>query len=102
MSSARSQQTNGLAERTIAVIEEVLRSCVNYKQDNWTRLIGGVLLTMNSAPRLKLLNKSSLYYERGCQPLLPIDTVETLQTAGIREKDMAPIAVLARYPFRAN
>ena len=99
MSSARSQQTNGLAERTIAVIEEVLRSCVNYKQDNWTQLIGGVLLTMNSAPRLKLLNKSSLYYERGCQPLLPIDTVETLQTAGIRDKDMAPVEVLERIKF---
>ena len=35
LSSARSQQTNGLAERTIATVEECLRNSITYKQDNW-------------------------------------------------------------------
>jgi hypothetical protein len=34
LSSARSQQTNGLAERTIATVEECLRNSITYKQDN--------------------------------------------------------------------
>ena len=33
LSSARSQQTNGLAERTIATVEECLRNSITYKQD---------------------------------------------------------------------
>ena len=99
MSSARSQQTNGLAERTIAVIEECLRSGVNYQQDNWVELGNSVMLTLNSAPKVKLLNKSPLYYERGVQPLLPIDCVAALQSAGIRDQDLAPVQVLDRVQF---
>jgi transposase InsO family protein len=63
MSSARSQQTNGLAERTICVIEECLRSCINYKQDNWCELRSSIVLTLNQAPKTKLMNKSPMYYE---------------------------------------
>jgi hypothetical protein len=99
MSSARSQQTNGLAERTIAVIEECLRCGVNYKQDNWVELANSVVITLNSSPKAKLLGKSPLYYERGVQPLLPIDTVAALQSAGIREEDLAPVQVLERVNF---
>eukprot|EP01050_Picozoa_sp_SAG11_P009871 SAG11_NODE_960_length_6382_cov_8.585071_5_plen_109_part_00 len=108
MSSARSQllQTNGLAERTIAVIEECLRSGVNYQQDNWVELANSVMLTLNSAPKAKLLQKSPLYYtyytyERGVQPLLPIDCVAALQSAGIRDQDLAPVQVLDRVFFFA-
>ena len=39
------------------------------------------------------------YYERGVQPLLPIDTVAALQSAGIREEDLAPVQVLERVNF---
>ena len=99
LSSARSQQTNGLAERTIAVIEECLRSGVNYQQDNWVELGNSVMLTLNSAPKIKLLNKSPLYFERGVQPLLPIDCVAALQSAGIRDQDLAPVQVLDRVQF---
>ena len=34
LSSSRSQQTNGMVERKNAVIEEVIRKGINYKQDN--------------------------------------------------------------------
>ena len=40
-----------------------------------------------------------MYYERGVQPLLPIDTVLALQSPGIREIDMAPVEVLERIKF---
>ena len=73
---------NGLAERTIAVIEDCLHSGVNYQQDNWVELGKSVMLTLNSAPKVKLLQKSPLYFERGVQPLLPIDCVAALQSVG--------------------
>eukprot|EP01050_Picozoa_sp_SAG11_P005556 SAG11_NODE_396_length_9806_cov_37.601855_11_plen_159_part_01 len=99
MSSARSQQTNGLAERTICVVEECLRSCVNYMQDNWCEVMNSIVLTLNQAPKVKLMNKSALYYERGCSPLLPIDTVVALQSPGIRVQETAPTEVLERVKF---
>ena len=100
MSSARSQQTNGLAERTICVIEECLRSCINYKQDNWCELRSSIVLTLiNQAPKTKLMNKSPMYYERGVNPLLPIDTVIALQSPGMRTQETAPTEVLERVQF---
>ena len=38
MSSARHQNTNGQAERTIAQVEELLRMGINYEQSNWSQL----------------------------------------------------------------
>ena len=40
-----------------------------------------------------------MYYERGCQPLLPINIVHTLQSAGIRGKDLAQVRVRKRVIF---
>ena len=65
LSSARSQQTNGKAERKIAALEEVLRNGVNYRQDNWAEVLQYALFSLNQAPNPALDNKSSLYYERG-------------------------------------
>ena len=69
LSSARSQQTNGKAERKIAALEEVLRNGVNYRQDNWAKLLPYALFALNQAPNPALDHKSSLYYERGFQPI---------------------------------
>jgi hypothetical protein len=35
---SRTQSTNGLAERYVAVVEEILRTCVNYKQTDWEEM----------------------------------------------------------------
>eukprot|EP01050_Picozoa_sp_SAG11_P058922 SAG11_NODE_37892_length_254_cov_6.522581_1_plen_53_part_10 len=32
---------------------------------NWVELANGVVITLNSSPKAKLLGKSPLYYERG-------------------------------------
>jgi len=39
IASARSQQTNGLAERTIATIEEILRTRIDLRQLTWPSLL---------------------------------------------------------------
>ena len=39
---ARSQHSNGLAERTVAVVEEILRTRVNYRQDDWEESIDSI------------------------------------------------------------
>ena len=45
-STARSQSTDGKAERYIAVVEEISRTTINYKQTDWEELL--------SAENLKL------------------------------------------------
>jgi len=45
------------------------------------------------------MNKSALYYERGCSPLLPIDTVVALQSPRRRVQETAPTEVLERVKF---
>ena len=94
LSSARSQQTNGKAERKIAALEEVLRNGVNYRQDNWAEILQYALLSLNQAPNPVLDNKSSLYYERGFQPLTPVDLISSLPIKGMR--DHCPTSVIDR------
>jgi hypothetical protein len=73
MSSSRSQQTNGSAERAIAVFEEALMCFLNYKQDNWVAVLPHLTLAINAAPSAALKDKSPLYVEMGQEPLMPID-----------------------------
>ena len=94
LSSARSQQTNGKVERKIASLEEVLRNGVNYRQDNWAEILQYALFSLNQAPNPALDNKSSLYYERGFQPLTPIDLVSSLPIKGLQ--DQCPTSVTNR------
>ena len=95
--SARSQQTNGKAERKIAALEEVLRNGVNYRQDNWAEILQYALFSLNQAPNPALDNKSSLYYERGFQPLTPIDLVSSLPLKGLQ--DQCPTSVTNRLKY---
>ena len=100
LSSARSQQTNGKAERKIAALEEVLRNGVNYRQDNWTEVLQYALFALNQAPNPTLDNRSSLYYERGFNPITPIDTITSLPTQGMRDK--CPKDVTKRLEYLEN
>ena len=97
LSSSRSQQTNGKAERKIAAVEEVLRNGVNYRQDNWAEILQHALFALNQAPNPALDNKSSLYYERGFQPLTPVDLISTLPMRG--KQDQCPTAVIQRLKY---
>ena len=97
LSSARSQQTNGKAERKIATLEEVLRNSVNYRQDNWTEVLDYALLALNDAPDPQLGGRSSLYYERGFNPIKPIDIIGTLKIKG--STDTCPTSVKERLKY---
>ena len=82
LSSSRSQQTNGLAERSIAVIEEMLRNVVSPDQSNWVSTIPSLLFALNTSLLDKLGGRSPAEVERGQQPALPIDLVSSL---GLKE-----------------
>jgi transposase InsO family protein len=97
LSSARSQQTNGKAERKIATLEEVLRNGVNYRQDNWTEILDYALLALNDAPDPQLGGRSSLYYERGFNPIKPVDIIDTLKIKG--SIDTCPTEVKERLKY---
>jgi hypothetical protein len=97
LSSARSQQTNGKAERKIGTLEEVLRNGVNYRQDNWTEVLDYALLALNDAPDPQLGGRSSLFYERGFNVVKPVDLVQKLQLTN--QKDLCPTDVVEKIAY---
>ena len=97
LTSARSQQGNGKAERKIASLEEVLRNGINYRQDNWTEIIDYAMFALNDTPDPKLHGRSPLYFERGFNPIKPIDLIDTFKIKG--SKDTCPSEVLERIKY---
>jgi hypothetical protein len=79
MSASRSQQTNGAAERTIAVVEEILRTRIDWRQQTWPDLLPHVAFAINQMARMELQGKSSLFIERGVDPVLPVDLLRALK-----------------------
>jgi hypothetical protein len=79
MSAARSQQTNGAVERVIAVIEEIFRTRIDYRQQTWPDLIPHAMFAINQMARAELQGKSSMYLERGVEPAIPMDLLRTLK-----------------------
>ena len=91
IASARSQQTNGLAERTIATVEEVLRTRIDLRQQTWPALLPELVFSLNNQP-LELFNgKSSLFCEKGVRPLVPVDVMEQLQRADRKNAVVQPV-----------
>ena len=76
MATSRTQWTNGTAERMIAVIEEILRTKINWSQMNWVELIPFVTFVVNNMPQTALQGHSAFYYERGVEPTLPVDLIK--------------------------
>lgn len=79
MSASRSQQTNGAAERIIAVVEEILRTRIDWRQQTWPDLLPHVAFAINQMARMELQGKSSLFIERGVDPVLPVDLLRALR-----------------------
>ena len=76
LSSARSQQTNGLAEWTIATVEECLWNSITCK--HCAALISPFFFALNTVPLDILAGKSSILVEKGYQPRLPLDLTHEL------------------------
>ena len=89
MSSARTQWTNGTAERMIAVVEEILRTRVGWSQLDWFELIPYVVFAVNNMPQTELEGRSAFYYERGVEPTLPVDLIKLVE--GKKAKDAQSI-----------
>ena len=64
-STARTQSTDGQAERyvacRIAVVEEILRTCVNYSQDDWEVRLSAIMFVINNQE--KNANKRVLFLD---------------------------------------
>jgi hypothetical protein len=73
LSSARNQQTNGLAERTIATVEDCLINYIEtYKQDLGQKIFLFYFVSQNTVPLDILAGKSSTstLVEKGYLPRL--------------------------------
>ena len=93
ISSARSQQTNGLAERTIATVEECLRNSITYNSELGRKYFS-FIFALNTVPLDILAGKSSILVEKGYQPRLPLDLTHELYGNNLNEP--TPVAVLKR------
>ena len=67
--------------------------CIQITQDNWTEIINYAIFAINRAPNHALCNRSALYYERGFDPITPIDLIGSLP---IKHKDACPKDTMAR------
>ena len=83
---ARSQHSNGLAERMVAVVEEILRTRINYKQDDWEELIPALLFVINTMEKSTLLGKSPMQIELGFQPRVPFDMITEISRHKFNQK----------------
>ena len=72
LSSARQQNTDGQAERVINVLEEILRTGINYRQDNWVELLTSTEFAVNNSVAAGH-GLTPFYVEGGRHPLVPLD-----------------------------
>jgi hypothetical protein len=81
LSSARTQSTNGLAERYVAVVEEILRTCVNYKQTDWEEMTPHIEFVVNNQTKDTLTGLAPTKVELGIVPVLPADLISDVMRA---------------------
>jgi|EP01047_Picozoa_sp_COSAG01_P045281 hypothetical protein len=67
---SRTQSTNGLAERYVAVVEEILRTCVNYKQTDWEEMTPHIEFVVNNQTKDTLTGLAPTKVELGIVPVL--------------------------------
>jgi hypothetical protein len=87
MATARTQSSNGLAERYVAVVEEILRTRVNYLQNDWEELLAVIMFVCNNQDKVALLGRTPIEIETGATPIVPIDLVSKLTLAKAVQKN---------------
>ena len=80
-STAQTQSTDGQAERYVAVVEEILRTCVNYSQDDWEEQLSAIMFVINNQEKCSLLNKTPINIEMNINPIVPADLITDITTA---------------------
>ena len=71
--SARTQHSNGGAERAIATLSELILCYINYDQNNWAATLPLLLFAANDSPSDAVGGRSPLFVEIGQHPLRPLD-----------------------------
>ena len=89
MATARTQSSNGLAERYVAVVEEILRTRVNYLQDDWEQLLSVIMFVCNNQDKVALMGRTPIEIETGATPIVPIDLASKLTLAKAVDKNRA-------------
>jgi len=102
MSSARSQSTDGQTERMIAVVEEILRTAINYAQDNWVEQLPAVEFAINNSES-SATGMAPLFLETGRHGLMPIDVCNTniMNTLSVTDL-LAPVTTRKRRKTEAT
>jgi hypothetical protein len=102
LSSARSQSTDGQTERMIAVVEEILRTAINYAQDNWVEQLPAVEFSINNSVS-SATGMAPLFLETGRHGLMPIDVCNTniMNTLSVTDL-LAPVTTRKRRKTEAT
>ena len=72
MSTSRHQNTDGQSENAIRIVEEVLRSRLNYRQDNWASELASLEFALNNIVATPL-GMTPFVCETGREPMIPLD-----------------------------
>ena len=86
-STARSQSTDGQAERYVAVVEEILRTRINYEQDDWEEMLCATEFVINNQNKCSLLGKTPIQIELDITPIIPSDLITDITTAKAVKKN---------------
>ena len=86
LSTARHQRTDGMTERMIASIQDLMRIGIDYKQSNWTRLLPRIVFTINNL-EARSTGFSPFFIERGRDPLIPLDRDRALESMAPQRED---------------
>ena len=60
------------------MVEEILRTRVNYLQDDWEELLAVIMFVCNNQDKVALLGRTPIEIETGATPIVPIDLVSKL------------------------
>ena len=66
---------NGVAVKTGSGFEEILRTRINYKQDDWESLLSVIMFVVNNQTKVLLHNKTPIEIEMAITPIVPADLI---------------------------
>jgi hypothetical protein len=72
LSTSRHQNTDGQSEIAIRIVEEVLRSVINFRQDNWVAKLPMIMFALNNSVS-SAHGLTPFQCETGRNPLTPLD-----------------------------
>ena len=86
MSTSRHQNTDGQSENAIRIVEEVLRSRLNYRQDNWASELASLEFALNNTVATPL-GMTPFVCETGREPMIPLDLRKGIQLNHVKGHD---------------